>query len=43
MEIAEFTSKYSLEFHKAVEAIEATDESGKPHGLQRPLGLRLIS
>lgn len=29
MEIADFVSKYSLEFHKAVEAIEVTDSQGK--------------
>jgi D-sedoheptulose 7-phosphate isomerase len=32
MEIAEFTTKYSVEFHKAVEAIEVTDDLGKQLG-----------
>lgn len=32
MKIAEFTTKYALEFHKAAEAIEATDGFSKPVG-----------
>jgi D-sedoheptulose 7-phosphate isomerase len=32
MEIDEFTKKYSVEFHKAVEAIEVTDGSGRKLG-----------
>ena len=34
MEIAEFTSKYSLEFFKAIETIEVTDGTGKHLGFK---------
>ena len=39
METAEFITKYSNEFHKAVEVIEATDDSGKQLGFTNGIGL----
>ena len=39
MEISEFILKYSLDFHKAVELIEATDGSGRQLGFPEAIGL----